>query len=363
MKVLFDLGHPAHYHLVKHVAQKLSDSGIEIHFSIQKKDVLEELIKETSFGYKNILPNGRKPSKYGLVKSFITRFVNLLLYTLKIKPQLLVGTSAEISYIGKLLNIPSFNLCEDDAKIVPLHSNMAYPLATEILTPISCDNGRWNKKSIKYDSYQKLAYLHPNYFSPNEHILRKYNINRPYSLIRFSKLSAHHDYGIKGIDEPLAIQIINILLAYGSVYLSSEKVITKNLDQYRLSIDPRDIHHILYFAKILISDSQSMTVEAAVLGTPSIRFSSFAGKIGVLEELEHKYELTYGIKPEEPEKLLNMLIELLNIKNIEDIFKSRRQKMLADKIDVTSFFVWMIQNYPNSKLEIKNNPEIQYHFK
>lgn len=363
MTVLFDLGHPAHYHLVKHLAKKLSDSGIEIHYSIQKKDVLEELVKEAPFSYKNILPNGRKSSKYGLVKSFITRFVNLLLYTLKIKPQILVGTSAEISYIGKLLNIPSFNLCEDDAKIVPLHSNIAYPLATEILTPTSCDNGRWNKKSIKYDSYQKLAYLHPNYFSPNELILRKYNISRPYSLLRFSKLSAHHDYGIKGIDEPLAIQLINKLLISGSVYLSSEKVLSKNLDQYRLSIDPIDIHHILYFANILISDSQSMTVEAAVLGTPSIRFSSFAGRIGVLEELEHKYELTYGIKPEEPEKLINKLNELLNIDNLENNFKSRRQKMLADKIDVTSFFVWLIKNYPDSSIEFKNNPKIQYQFK
>ena len=42
-----------------------------------------------------------------------------------------------------------------------------------------------------------------------------------------------------------------------------------------------------------------MAVEAAMLGTPSLRFNDFAGKIGVLEELEHKYELTFAIPPSE----------------------------------------------------------------
>jgi predicted glycosyltransferase len=43
-----------------------------------------------------------------------------------------------------------------------------------------------------------------------------------------------------------------------------------------------------------------MAVEAAMLGTPSVRFSSFSGKIRVLEELEHTYKLTVGILPSEP---------------------------------------------------------------
>ncbi len=35
-----------------------------------------------------------------------------------------------------------------------------------------------------------------------------------------------------------------------------------------------------------------MIAEAAVLGTPSIRFNDFVGKLGYLEDLEHKYGLT-----------------------------------------------------------------------
>ena len=363
MRVLFDLGHPAHYHLVKNLAKKLNKNGHEIYFSIQKKDVLEDLVKETSYNYINILPNGRKSSKFGLVKSLIQRFINILFYSIKIKPNFLIGTSHEISYIGKLLNIPSFNLNEDDANVVFLYSILAYPFATEILTPISCNNGRWDKKSIKYNSFHELAYLHPKYFSPDIDILEKYNITRPYFIIRFSKLNAHHDYGINGINDLMALNIINKLKGVGNVYLSSERELDMRLEQYKLSIDPKDIHHLLFSTNLLISDSQTMTAEAAVLGTPSLRFNDFVGKLGYLEELEHMYDLTYGIKTSEPEKLLQKIDELLEIPNLKEEWQKRRIKMLSEKIDITAFMVWFIENYPNSVKIMKKNPDYQYNFK
>jgi predicted glycosyltransferase len=45
-----------------------------------------------------------------------------------------------------------------------------------------------------------------------------------------------------------------------------------------------------------IGDSQTMTAEAAVLGTPAIRFNDFVGELSYLEELEYTFDLTYGIK-------------------------------------------------------------------
>ena len=74
------------------------------------------------------------------------------------------------------------------------------------------------------------------------------------------------------------------------------------------------MHHALYYADIYIGDSQTMTAEAAVLGTPALRFNDFVGKLSYLEELEHKYELTYGIKTSEPEKLYEKIREILKMK-------------------------------------------------
>ena len=115
--------------------------------------------------------------------------------------------------------------------------------------------------------------------------------------------------------------------------------------------------------EFLICDSQSMSVEASMLGVPSIRFSSFSGRISVLEELEHNYQLTFGVNPNNSELLLTKLKELLSIQNLKEIFHNRRSKMLSDKIDVTAFLVWFIENYPKSKIIMNKNPDYQNNFK
>ena len=38
-------------------------------------------------------------------------------------------------------------------------------------------------------------------------------------------------------------------------------------------------------------------------------------------------------------------------------------KLLKDKIDLTAFMVWFIENFPESFKEFKENPEIQWRFK
>ncbi len=95
----------------------------------------------------------------------------------------------------------------------------------------------------------------------------------------------------------------------------------------------------------------------------SIRFNDFVGKLGYLEELEHKYGLTYGIKTSEPEKLFQKIDDLLKIPGLKEKWQKRRQKMLQNKINVTAFMVWFIENYPKSFKIMKDNPEYQHNFK
>ena len=39
------------------------------------------------------------------------------------------------------------------------------------------------------------------------------------------------------------------------------------------------------------------------------------------------------------------------------------RRMLSDKIDVTAFLTWFIENYPESKRIMKENPDYQYNFR
>ena len=100
-----------------------------------------------------------------------------------------------------------------------------------------------------------------------------------------------------------------------------------------------------------------------MLGVPSVRFSDFAGRISVLEELEQRYHLTFGVPTDRPEQLVEKVDSLLSDTTLRETFRKNRELMLNDKIDVTAFLTWFIENYPKSREIMRETPEYQYNFK
>lgn len=366
MKILVQLSHPAHFHLYKNAIYNWKKDGHEVFVLIKTKDILEELLKESIIPYYNILPISHRKNKFGILMDMVVRDIRIASYCRKHKIDLLTGSTAEIAQVGWLMRRYRVNTIEDDASVVPLFYKMAGRFIQTILSPTTCDNGKFEYNTVHYSGYHKLAYLHPNVFVPDKKVVAKYfNPDKPFFLLRFAELKAYHDLaiGARGINAEIAQKLIDILGKYGDVYITSERKLEPQFEKYRLNINPLDIHHVMAFATLYIGDSQSMAVEAAMLGTPSIRFNDFAGKIGVLEELEQKYKLTFGIPSSEPDLLYSKIQELLALPNLQEEFQQRRQKMLSDKIDVTAFFTWFIENYPESKRIMKENPDYQYRFK
>jgi len=226
---------------------------------------------------------------------------------------------------------------------------LTYPFTRHIVASSACDLGRWKRKHVPFNGYMKYAYLHPGYFQADKKKVKVLLKNRGrYFLLRFALLTAHHDKGKTGITPDIARKIIAKLSEHGDVYISSERELQPEFEAYRININPLDIHHALYFADLFIGDSQSMAAEAGILGTPSIRFSDFVGKLGYLEELEHTYGLTYGVKTGQPEKLVKKIDEILQMKDSKKIWAERKKKLTDEKIDVVKFLVWAIENYPES---------------
>lgn len=364
MNILIELCHPAQFYYYRSTIANLQKDGHKVFVIIKSKDILEQLLINSGIHYKNILAKDNRFFKLGYFFDMVLREWKILIFSLLHNINLLTGSTPEISHIGWLLHKHSINIGEDDAAIIPKYVKICHPFIDTRLTPIVCNNGIMEKKAVKFDGFWKLAYLHPNVFTSSKNIVSKYfPIDKPYFLLRFVNLCAHHDTGIHGISVSLADKLVNLLSEYGCVYVSSEKELPDSLEKHRIHINPLDMHHILAFATLYIGDSQSMAVEAAMLGTPSLRFNDFAGKISVLEELEHKYGLTFGIPSNEPERLYSKIKELLAMPNLVEEFQFRRQRMLADKIDVTAFFTWFIENYPESRRIMQENPEYQYKFK
>lgn len=334
------MGHPAHFHLFKHVITELNQLGHDTHILIKKKDILEDLLAASGLEYHNILPEGRGDSKAGLAIGMVKRDWRMFSLVRKLKPDILVGTSVEISHIGKLMHIPSVNVNEDDWDVVPMYAKMAYPWATSILAPQGCRMGEWENKAIFYPGYHELAYLHPDRFTPDPDVVRRYfGSDEPYAVLRFSSLNAHHDDGIRGITDSLAGQLVEAIGRSMKVWITSERPLQAHFESMRMPIDPIDMHHILAHAEIYIGDSQTMAAEAGVLGTPFVRYNDFVGRISYLDDIENHYLLGYGVPGSQPGLLLRRLEKILGTPDRRDVWQKRRLKMLEDKIDVTS---WMV---------------------
>jgi len=232
------------------------------------------------------------------------------------------------------------------------------------LSPACCNNGAFDSKSVKYNSYHELAYLHPNHFTADQTIVEKYfSSTTPYFILRFAKLNAYHDTNIGGINTEIAQKIIDILKPHGRIYITSERELEPQFEEYRIQINPLDMHHVMAFAQIYIGDSQTMAAEAGVLGVPFVRFNDFVGRISYLAELEDVYRLGYGIKTTDVKGLYTIIKKLVTLPDRKQIYQERRKNMLLEKIDYAQFLTWFIDEYPMSSAIMKQDPDYQYRFR
>ncbi|HMT29718.1 MAG TPA: DUF354 domain-containing protein, partial [Bacteroidia bacterium] len=266
--------------------------------------------------------------KFSIAMGLLEQDMKLFIDCIKKRPDLLIGTSTEICHVGFVLRIPNIFVNEDDTEVVPLVGKIAHPFAKYLLAPDVCHTGSPGN-TISYKGYHELSYLHPDVFTPDKEIVKKYlNPDIPYFIMRFAKLTAHHDVGIKGINHEIAARLLQMMRPYGNVYITSERELEPEFEQYRLNIKPIDMHHILAFSDLFIGDSQTMSAESGVLGIPFIRFNGFVGRIGYLRDLEDNYHLGYGVRPENEEQLYLTLDSLLKNKNKKEEWAVKKEKML-----------------------------------
>lgn len=363
MRYLIFLGHPAHFHLFKNLNSELKSRGHQVKVLIRTKDILEDLCRESGIEVENVLPEVRKKSIFSILKSYLLKYKRISRVIKNFKPDLLMGSEPSLTHLGWYYKIPSFVFSEDDAKVIPQFAKIAYPFVDVIISPSTCNAGKWEFKKIGYEGYHKMAYLHPSVFTPDKNFIKGVNCDQKYFVLRFAELNAYHDTNRSGIASNIAKDIVNLLKQFGTIYITSERKLEPELEEYRLKINPLHIHHLLAYATVYIGDSQSMAVESALLGTPCIRFNDFAGEIGVLNELESKYGLTHGFKTSQSEKMFAKLKELLDNPNLKEEYKNKRQRMLSEKINVFLYFLWFIENYPESRKIMKEDPKYQYKFK
>jgi predicted glycosyltransferase len=360
LKIFLDLNHPAHVHLFKNLIWELKNKNHEILVTARDKDLTLKLLDAYKIGYVKI---GNYAGINGLFKEWSYKYYEMFKLFKEIKPDVAIGMLTPcLAHPAWLMRKKTIFFHDSEVvKFVPL---ITYPFSTIVLSPNNFKKSL-GKRHIFLNTFKELAYLHPNYFKPDIKFLETLNLekNERFVILRFIAWGATHDIGKHGLDLKAKIRLVSKLEKYAKVFITSENPLPPKLEKYKIRFPPEKIHDALYFAAMFIGDSQTMTTEAGVLGTPAIRCNSFVGEndMGNFIELEKKYRLIFNYS--DPNKAINKAVELIQKPNLKEKWKKKRETLLKDKIDVTASMIWLIENYPESFRELKENPKIQYRFK
>jgi predicted glycosyltransferase len=164
MKIVVDVNHPAHVHFFKNLIRQLINKGHEILITASSKDISIKLLESYGFPFVNL-------GSYGI--SLFSKAINLPLLDWRMykkvkgfNPDLFLGAgSIRAAHISWLLKTPCINF-EDTEHSREQHLLCA-PFTDYIFTPTSFQRSM-GKKQLTYDGFHELAYLHPNYFIPDQ---------------------------------------------------------------------------------------------------------------------------------------------------------------------------------------------------
>ncbi|MCX6303815.1 MAG: hypothetical protein NT040_02500 [Bacteroidetes bacterium] len=354
------------------MAKVLEADGHTVMFTCREKECTLGLARAYGLRYVSFgKPYKTTPGKlWGLLR-FNLKMLRVLL---RFRPDITLGhSSMYAAQASWLLGIPHISV-EDTGNMEQVR--LYRPFTKAILVPDSF-HLNLGKKQVRYPGNHELAYLHPARLSacppvrlsarPPVRLSARPPVRPstcppvrpsacPLVLLRFVAWNASHDKGHSGISDTSKRKAVAEFSRFGKVFISSEARLPDDLEPYRLTAPPEQLHDIMASASLVYGESATMASEAAVLGVPAIYLDN-TGRCYTREE-EEKYGLVFNFTEsgEDQQKSILKGIELLSAPGILDEWQHRRQKMLNDKTDVTAFFAWFVENWPESFRIMKENP-------
>ena len=343
MKFIIDVLHPAHVHFFRNFIKEMSSKGHRFMITAREKDCATQLLEAYGLKYELIsrMSKGLAKQAFELAR----RTIRFLMIARRFQPDYLIGIMGPtIALAGKLL--ASKTVVFYNTEIAFISNFFSYPLADLVVTP-SCYQRSVGRHHLTYQGYHALAYLHPKRFTPDEEVLLSKGINsrKPYFVLRFVSWHASHDIGARGFSSEGKDRLIEILSDKGRVYISSEEPLPSHLKPYQLHLPVESIHHLLAYAQLFIGESATMASEAAVLGTHSVFISrTFRG---YTNEQEKRYSLVHNFTQDQETEALAKVVDLLKNPDLKAEASRSRERILEEKIDVTS---WMVDFFEQSQI-------------
>jgi len=349
MRILIDIGHPAHIHLFKNFAWRMQERGHKILFTCKDRECVLQLMRVYKFVYDNF--GKHYSSVQGKIFGLLKNELQMLNTAIQFKPDLFLSHGSTIAAFTSFIMHKPHIAFEDTFNMEQVKLSMQF---TDVVLTGDYPHPSLGKKEIKYPGYHELAYLHPNVFTPDESIFEILGMKKgeKYAIVRFVAWKASHDIGHSGISYENKIKLVKTLSRHLHVFISSEKELPEALKNYQINIPPEQMHNALAFAHLFIGESGTMASECAVLGTPAIFMNN--KHFGCIDD-QANYGLLFTYSESENDQIaaIKKAEELALKQNVREDYLAKREKMLADKIDVSAFLIWFVENYPESVKEVK----------
>lgn len=345
MRILIDIGHPAHVHMFKCFAKDMQDRGHKVLFTCRDKEFEIKLL--TAYGLDFV--NFGKKSKSSLGKLFDLIKFNWKEWKVarKFKPDIFLSHgSLTAAHVAWIMRKPSIAF-EDTFNMEQIR--LWEPFVSTILTSMY-EHPLRSSKVLRYPGYNELLYLHPNRYNKENTILKKLGVteDEKYVILRFVSWNATHDKGHNGISYENKLKAVKEFSKYAKVFITSEKPLPAELEPYRISISPEDMHDAMAHACMVYGESATMVTEGVMLGVPCIYLDN-TGRL-YTEDIHDKYGMCFNYTESEEDQLLSIKkgVELIRHFNKQS-WVEQHKNLISNNIDVTKFLVWFIENYPSSK--------------
>jgi hypothetical protein len=352
VKILLDLNHPSHIHFFRQFIVTGREKGLQMTVTVRNRKYMTELMEYYNIPF--IKKGKRARTVTGKLWVLKKEIVQLFLLGKSARPDVFVSFASPYAAVaGKLLGKPVITF--DDTECDRL-LHMVYPRFSDIILTPECFQKSFGKKQIRFRGYKELSYLqnssgdagHPKLIEKpvskeNERII----------LVRFVSRAATHELYRKGLSTRDKLKIITKMLQSGRVVISSEASLPGILRKYSSDVPEGQMHEFMQQASLVIGDSPTMAMEAAILGTQSILIDN-RGR-GYIDDLAKKTDLVRRYPVHKLEEALE---------DAADCFTKKQPP--AHKFtgawnnvtDITKLLIWLVEEPTHRMEELKNNQQL-----
>ncbi|UHQ95342.1 DUF354 domain-containing protein [Haloterrigena alkaliphila] len=339
MRILVFANTPAHVHLYRHAVDRLEAAGHDVLVLTREYACTTDLLDRFEMPYRVYGEHGTdRHSKLRLARELGGQVVSIGREARRFDPDVIFGRGPYAAYAGTLTRTPTVLVLDDEP--TDFNHVVSRPFADCILSP-AVTRRDLGEAHYTFEGFKECAYLHPDVFEPDESVRDRLGVgpDEPYVLVRFNALDALCDAGIEGFEPAQRRDLIERLSERATVFVSDEgdDVDFADLPARPYDLHPAEIHDAMAEADLLVADTGTMTTEAALLGTPSLRYrGTDEHEYGEFQELERA-----GLAEQFDDyaAVRDRSLELLADDDATARWAERRREYVGDLVNLTDLLV------------------------